>query len=163
MCRCTVDQVARYVGRVSGPLLDRFDLHVSLPPVKLSSLRHGVVGDSSDVVRERVVKARMRLQTMMNAAAGESVRTQVERLTDNVEPEGMRILHRSMEVLGLSLRAYVKVLRVSHTIAALHHMDSVTTAHIAEAIQYRVLDRDPTRPQARPTPEPLVDPNDVEA
>ncbi len=165
MCRCTLDQIARYVGRVSGPLLDRFDLHVSLPPVKLSSLRDGAQGETSEVVRARVIAARERLQqrAVAMAEAGDPARTHVERLTDCVQLEGMRMLHRSMEVLGLSLRAYVKVLRVSHTIAALAHSEIVTTAHVAEAIQYRVLDRDPTRPQARAQPEALADSRAAEA
>ena len=103
------------------------------------------------------------MNAQWSASDGDATRTQVERLTDNVQSEGMRMLHRSMEVLGLSLRAYVKVLRVSHTIAALAESSVVTTAHVAEAIQYRVLDRDPTRPQSRAQPEPLIDPKDVEA
>jgi len=165
MCRCTVDQVLRYMGRVSGPLLDRFDLHVSLPAVKLSSLRDGSVGEPSAVVRERVVEARawMRQRAQKARQHVSSERTFVERLTESVQPEGLRMLHRSMEVLGLSLRAYVKVLRISHTIAALAQSDVVTTAHVAEAIQYRVLDRDPMRPQSRATPAPLISGAAVEA
>jgi len=164
MCRCTIDQITRYMGRISGPLLDRFDLHVSLPPVKLAALREGSVGETSDVVRARVVQARDALHARMRRLSeGDPGRTLVERLTEQVQAEGLRMLHRSMEVLGLSLRAYVKVLRVAHTIAALAHTDVISASHVAEAIQYRVLDRDPTRPQSRATPTALIPEPEVDA
>jgi magnesium chelatase family protein len=148
LCSCPPDRVERYRARVSGPLLDRFDLHLALTPVDARSLREGARGESSDVIRERVVRARMRAR---ERAVRDDPSTQrvVSRYAEHTDADALALLDRSVDSLGLSVRAYVKVLRVSRTIADLQGADDVALVHMAEAIQYRLLDRR-IEPRRRP-------------
>lgn len=136
-CRCGPSQIARYRGRVSGPLLDRFDLQVAVPRVKARTMRKAAPGESSATVRSRVEQARIRL------ASGGS-RTKLEALTEGVTSEALTLLELGVERLKMSARAYLKALRIAHTIAALAASAEVQPSHTAEALQYRVLDREPT-------------------
>ncbi len=145
ICRCSPDQIQRYRNRISGPILDRFDIHVELSSVKLSRLRNTNKGEPSAVIAQRVAVAHLHKQQSetrnRNDGRGNR-RNAIELLSEDLRPEAMRLLHRSIETLGLSLRAYHKVLRVAHTIAHLASRDRVDASDVAEAIQYRVLDRD---------------------
>jgi magnesium chelatase family protein len=139
-CRCTMQQAERYRSRVSGPMIDRFDIHVQLPPVPVQALDDAARGEASADVRARVVAARARaLERVAGAttSAGSS-----HRLLQHVEAPARTLLVRSIDALGLSLRAYSKILHVSRTIADLAGEDAIRREHIAEAIQYRLLDRD---------------------
>jgi magnesium chelatase family protein len=151
VCRCSADTVKRYLGRVSGPLLDRFDLHVSLPAVPVRALRSLPNGEPSGVVRERVVVARQR-QSARRAGRGKPL--QLDDLTAELEPDALRFLHRTLAQLELSLRAYGKVLKVSRTIADLDGSDFVRIPHVAEAVQYRVLDREQQDPHQQSNTAP---------
>ena len=123
---------------VSGPLLDRFDLHVWLPTVQVRALRSLPIGESSEVVRERANAARARQRERMQLRT----RTpQLDELAAELEPDALRFLHRTLAQLELSLRAYGKVLKVSRTISDLDGSDAVRIPLVAEAVQYRVLDR----------------------
>jgi len=140
-CRCTPPQVMRYRGRVSGPLLDRIDLHVEVPrvPVGLLDLeRDG--GERSEAIRTRVVGARARQR-----ARGPSLNAHLPprelRRCCRLDDRGRKLLEAASERLGLSARAYTRILRVARTIADLAGEERITTAHLAEAIQYRSLDR----------------------
>jgi magnesium chelatase family protein len=135
-CRCGEHQIARYRGRVSGPLLDRFDLQVAVPRVSARTMRKATPGEPSMAVRQRVERARRRI------AAQES-RSDLESLTHGVSKEALTLLELGVERLKMSARAYLKSLRVAHTIAALEGSGEVLPAHTAEALQYRVLDREP--------------------
>jgi magnesium chelatase family protein len=135
-CRCGPSQIARYRGRVSGPLLDRFDLQVAVPRVSARTMRKAVPGEPSSTVRRRVEQARARL-----VSAG--ARTRLEALTEGVTSEALTLLELGVERLKMSARAYLKALRIAHTIAALDASAKVQSAHTAEALQYRVLDREP--------------------
>jgi magnesium chelatase family protein len=143
-CRCPPPLVERYRGRVSGPLLDRIDLHVEVPAVSLKELRSSA-GESTETVAARIAAARAlqverfgsQVATPTNAAMGPE---QLRRFC-RVDPAGRALLDAAFEKLGLSARALDRVLKVARTIADLNGSDAVRAAHLAEAIQYRSLDR----------------------
>jgi magnesium chelatase family protein len=143
-CRCPPPLVERYRGRVSGPLLDRIDLHVEVPAVSLKELRSSA-GESTETVAARVAAARSlqverfgsQVTTPTNAVMGPE---QLRRFC-RVDPAGRALLDAAFEKLGLSARALDRVLKVARTIADLNGGEAVRAAHLAEAIQYRSLDR----------------------
>lgn len=138
-CRCVPDRVGRYQGRVSGPLLDRFDLQVAVP--RLESLRHAPRGEPTETVRARVVAARALLDDVDRRARGEgATATGFERLVAACDPPALTLLDRATAALGTSARGYEKVLRVARTIAALAGRPRVDAGDVAEALQYRVVD-----------------------
>ncbi|MGH8504639.1 MAG: YifB family Mg chelatase-like AAA ATPase [Stenotrophobium sp.] len=141
-CRCTPDQVGRYRARISGPLLDRIDLQLFVPRVEAAALSVSRQPDaeSSAQVRERVVRCRdIQLQRADKPNARLSV-SEIER--DCVpEPAAQALLSTAMSRLGLSARAYHRVLKVARTIADLADSKTIGTAHVAEAVRYRELDR----------------------
>ncbi len=146
-CRCGAERVQSYRSKLSGPLLDRIDIHVSLPAVEVASLRTSQLGEASHAVRERVQRARDAQRARYEA--GETCAATNAQLTsrelDKVaapDDAGARLLVHAVEQLGLSARAYSKVLRVARTIADLDGSDAVRSPHIAEAIHARVLDRE---------------------
>jgi magnesium chelatase family protein len=139
VCRCAADRVERYRGRVSGPLLDRFDMHVVVPRMSPRALRRAPRGETSDVVRARVTAARGRREHR-NATLHAAVDA-LTRLDHGTEREAVSLLESAAEKLGLSARGFVKVLEVARTIADLDASDDVRAEHVAEAIQYRLLDR----------------------
>jgi magnesium chelatase family protein len=135
ICRCSYDQAQRYRSRVSGPVIDRFDLHLSLSAVPVHALCEERRGDSSLVVRERVALAR--------ACAAERGVASADDLLRALARAARELLFRAVDQLGLSLRAYTKILRVSRTLADLEGSGAVRVSHVAEAVQYRMLDRQP--------------------
>jgi magnesium chelatase family protein len=143
-CRCTPLQIERYRNRVSGPLLDRIDLHVEVPSVKLEELR-GAPGEASGPVAKRVQAARERQRIRFAANNGSPVNaamtTKLIEEHCGLDTAARRILDAAFERLGLSARAMTRILKVSRTIADLAASDSILSTHVAEAIQYRALDR----------------------
>jgi magnesium chelatase family protein len=139
-CRCNEVQVARYRRRISGPLLDRIDLHVDVPPLAESDFATEAPGERSAVVRQRVERARMRQlerQGVANALlpSGELVgRTRMDR-------EARALLRHACARLGLSARAHDRVVKVARTIADLQALGNVAHAHVAEALRFRGFDR----------------------
>jgi magnesium chelatase family protein len=143
-CVCTPSERSRYLGRLSGPLLDRIDLHVELPAVTHAELAPGVAVERSDAIRGRVLAARDRQRqryrgapTRVNAElAGRQLRRTVA-----LPAAAERLLGAAMSRLGLSARGHDRVLKVARTIADLDGRDAVTADDCAEAVQYRGLDR----------------------
>jgi magnesium chelatase family protein len=142
-CRCSPRQIRQYQARLSGPLLDRIDIHILVPSVRYRELTGPYSGESSEVIAERVLRARKKQQGRM---AGDGMLCNA-RLSDRQIPEfcaldadSHRLLEMAMERLGLSARAFTRILKVSRTIADLEDCEAIATRHVAEAIQYRSLD-----------------------
>ncbi len=151
-CSCGSMVVQRYLNKVSGPLLDRIDLHVEVTPVNYDELANDVPKEGSEEIRSRVMKARLIQIKRFSATQSEE---QPERIYSNAEmgsraikehcqidTESAEILKRAMNSLGFSARAYDRILKVARTIADLDDAQSIESKHIAEAIQYRSLDRE---------------------
>jgi magnesium chelatase family protein len=142
-CRCAPDQVQRYRGRVSGPLLDRIDLHVEVPPVSRGVLMGAVAdGPDSASVRRSVGNARARMmdrQGCLNHSLGGADLDRHARL----DTDGRRLLDQSAERLGLSARAFHRIVRVARTIADFDGVAEIAAEHVAEAVHFRCLDRSP--------------------
>ena len=144
-CRCDAERISRYRGRVSGPLLDRIDLHLHVPPATLDALGHRGPEEPSEVVGRRVCAARAlqraRLAECPAAHANGHMGPAEMRAYCRASPAVARLLQRAVESLGLSARAYHRVLKVARTIADLAGSESIGVEHAAEAVQYRALDR----------------------
>lgn len=145
-CGCSPERVRSYRARLSGPLLDRLDVHVALAPVSVSALQARIPGEATSTVRTRVERARAiqraRMESGEVGAATNGMLTQrdVERVASLCEA-GSRLLASAVTKLALSVRAYGKILRVARTLADLEGATAVASAHVAEAIGTRVLDR----------------------
>lgn len=143
-CRCTYAQIHRYRSRISGPLLDRIDIHVEVPAVPYRDLRGDGKAEPSTVVRRRVTAARARQATRFrrsriyaNAQMGSR---QIKKFCPIDDPS-CTLLEKAVDKLGLSARAYNRILKIARTIADLEGCDAIASDHVAEAIQYRTLDR----------------------
>ena len=143
-CRCSPQQIRQYQGKISGPLLDRIDLHIEVPSVKYRALSGKEVGESSAEIKNRVNLTRERQQKrfgnsgiMVNARMTEK---QIRKYCP-IDEESHKLMEMAIEKLGLSARAMNRILKVSRTIADLEGKDNIDPAHVAEAIQYRNLDR----------------------
>ncbi|HEV2493789.1 MAG TPA: YifB family Mg chelatase-like AAA ATPase [Terriglobia bacterium] len=143
-CTCTPPLIQRYVSKISGPLLDRIDIHIDMPAVKYRELRQDTGGQTSEEIRARVVEARER---QLARYRGEKIYSNAQmsprQITKycGISPDCERLLETAMTRLGLSARAHDRILKVARTIADLENAESISTTHISEAIQYRSLDR----------------------
>ncbi|MBN1754592.1 YifB family Mg chelatase-like AAA ATPase [bacterium] len=144
-CNCTSSQIQRYMSRISGPLLDRIDIHVEVPAVKYKELASEATGEKSPVIRERVNRARQiqldRFEQYKNIYSNAHMQTKLIRKFCTIDEQSNQLMKMAITKLGLSARAYDRILKVSRTIADLENSDRILPQHISEAIQYRTLDR----------------------
>lgn len=137
-------QIERYLSRISGPLLDRIDIHIEVPPVPFREMSDTTEGTSSATMREAVVAARQRQTARFGK---DSVRTNGKmkppqiRKYCRLQPDAESLLKHAMEEMGLSARAHDKILRISRTIADLEDAEHINASHLSEAINFRTLDR----------------------
>jgi magnesium chelatase family protein len=143
-CTCTPHQIRKYLGRLSGPLLDRIDIHVEVPRLSPDELEQFAPSEPSDAVRGRVCAARERQSErftgsgiVCNADMTAGAIREFCRLDESVAS----LLRAAVDQFGLSARAYDRILKVSRTIADLEGADGLMVHHVAEAVQYRSLDR----------------------
>jgi magnesium chelatase family protein len=145
-CVCGAGVVQKYLNRVSGPLLDRIDIHLEVTPVPFSELTAERASEQSADVRSRVMGARKIQEERYSGSKGiycnAQMSTKLLRSVCKISPEGVQLLKTAMERLGLSARAYDRILKVSRTIADLAASNEILNEHLAEAIQYRSLDRE---------------------
>ncbi|HUL10899.1 MAG TPA: YifB family Mg chelatase-like AAA ATPase [Methylococcaceae bacterium] len=146
-CHCTSDQVQRYRSRISGPLLDRIDMHIEVPRVSHEVLRDGAPGgeENSAAIRNRVTQARQRALARTGLANAALTPQQIKRFC-RLNDRCQQTLEQAVTKLGLSHRAYHRILKVARTIADLAGSESIELLHLSEAISYRRLDRAPVGP-----------------
>ena len=151
-CICTPGQRARYMSKISGPLMDRIDIQCEITPVPFKDLSQVKEGEPSSAIRERVIRARkIQEERYGNGNANDNGKERIHcnaQMTEKMihkyakpDEEGMEMLRRAMERFSLSARAYSRILKVARTIADLDGSEQVKSQHIAEAIGYRMLDR----------------------
>ncbi|MBX7168814.1 MAG: YifB family Mg chelatase-like AAA ATPase [Pirellulales bacterium] len=143
-CHCTVPQIERYMAKISGPLLDRIDLHIEVPAVPYGELASKQSGTSSAQMREGVTAARhLQQQRFKHSGTRHNAQMSTRQIRQHcaLDAAGQELLKAAMHELGLSARAHDKVLRVARTIADLDGCERINSAHLAEAINYRMLDR----------------------
>jgi magnesium chelatase family protein len=143
-CRCSASQIRSYQTKISGPLLDRIDLHIEVPSVKYRALAGKEEGEPSAMIKKRVDAAREKQEKRF----GNSGVVTNARMTDRhirsfcaIDEASHQLMEMAIEKLGLSARAMNRILKVSRTIADLEGLERIESAHVAEAIQYRSLDR----------------------
>ena len=145
-CSCPPGSVHRYMNRISGPLMDRIDLHIEVTPVSIQEMASSDIGESSAAIRERVIRARKvqeeRFRGVEGVHTNAMMNSKMLRAYCHLSAESARLLERAMERLNLSARAYDRILKVARTIADLAGEAEIGVAHIAEAINYRSLDRE---------------------
>ncbi|MFH1749978.1 MAG: YifB family Mg chelatase-like AAA ATPase, partial [bacterium] len=140
-CICTANQIAKYRKKISGPLLDRIDLHIKVPRVKYEKLEEDKPGERSEIVRKRVQKARniqiSRFQDQENVYANGDMKVRQIKKYCNLDQEGVGLLRSAAENLALSARAYHRILKIARTIADQEEKENIKNTHLAEALQYR--------------------------
>lgn len=145
-CTCNSGMIQRYMSKISGPLLDRIDIHIEVPAVKYKELSSTAKGESSEEIRKRVVRARQtqiqRFHETPTIHNNADMPTREIRKYCKLDEQSSELLKMAMTKLGLSARAYDRILKVSRTIADLEGAQNIQPAHISEAIQYRSLDRE---------------------
>jgi len=139
-CRCTPDQIARYRGKISGPLLDRIDIQIEVPAVSQEALLKQADGETSEVIQQRVEAARQRQLARQGKPNAQLSVTEIDALCAP-DAQGAALLQQVITRLNLSARAYHRVLKVARSIADLAGSENILTPHIAEAVQYRRMDK----------------------
>ncbi len=145
-CRCTINEIRKYIRKISGPLLDRIDIHIEVPALTPEELRERKEGEPSEIIRERIKKAREiqleRYKKEKGIYSNAHLNSRLIKKYIKIDGEGENLILKAMENLGLSARAYSRILKLSRTIADLEGSTQIKPHHIAEAINYRTLDRE---------------------
>jgi len=145
-CHCTPPMIQRYVSKISGPLLDRIDIHIEVPAVKYKELRAPSSSEDSAAVRARVIAARQRQTERFKREKTTSCNAQMApkmiRKHCAINADGEKLLESAVTRLGLSARAHDRIFKVARTIADLDESEDIQCKHLSEANQYRTLDRD---------------------
>jgi magnesium chelatase family protein len=140
MCTCTAAQIIRYRQKISGPIMDRIDLHIEVPRLSFDKLQEGGIEESSNKIRERVESARLvqnkRFANLPIVSNSEMSSDQIKTYCE-LDEEGKNLLRSAVTALKLSARGYHRIIKISRTIADLANSEKITPMHIAEAIQYR--------------------------
>jgi len=139
-CQCSPNMITKYRNRISGPLLDRIDIHIEVPAVKYKEMAGEATGEPSEKVRERVETARAVQRKRLGHANAQLTPKEIKQHC-RLDADCQELLKMAMTELNLSARAYDRILKVSRTIADLDNAPSIQSQHISEAIQYRSLDR----------------------
>jgi len=143
-CTCTLPQILRYRSKISGPLMDRIDIHIEVPAVRYRDLAGETSGEESETVKKRVDRAR---EIQRQRFAGKRIYCNAQMTSRylkkycQIGEDSKALLEQAIDKLGLSARAYTRILKIARTIADLENVESLTAQHISEAIQYRSLDR----------------------
>lgn len=143
-CSCTPNEINKYMGKISGPLLDRIDIQIEVSPVKYEKLENDEISESSEVIKERVNRARKIQQERYkdtNIVCNAGLTPSLINKYCKLGKEEKVILQSAFQKLGLSARAYNRILKVARTIADMAQCENINVEHLAEAIQYRSLDR----------------------
>lgn len=143
-CTCTPQAISKYMGKISGPLLDRIDIQIEVSPVKYEKLGNDEISESSETIKKRVNSARkiqIERYKQENIYSNSSLTPKLISKYCKLDSEGKKILQTAFEKMGLSARAYGRILKVARTIADLDNCENIQKTHIAEAIQYRSLDK----------------------
>ncbi|MFQ5452943.1 MAG: YifB family Mg chelatase-like AAA ATPase [Candidatus Zixiibacteriota bacterium] len=144
-CNCSTSEIQRYMSRISGPLLDRIDIHISVPSVKFKELSSDTCGEKSEFISKRVNEARKtqieRFKNEPKIFCNAHMESSDTRRYCKINEKSQSLLSMAISKQGLSARAYDRILKVSRTIADLAHSENIEMGHIAEAIHYRTLDR----------------------
>ena len=143
-CRCGTNKIQDYLGKISGPLLDRIDIHIELPPIKYKELADTKNSESSLAIKARIEKARSTQRERFKEDrifSNASMNTRLVKKYCALEEEAAKLLKMALTELGLSARAYDKILKIARTIADLAASGHILPGHISEAIQYRILDK----------------------
>jgi magnesium chelatase family protein len=143
-CLCTPHQIQTYRAKISGPLMDRIDIHIEVPAIKFNEIASDVTAESSTLIRERVTRARQAQHVRFKSDgiyANAHMKPRHIRKYCKIDEDSLHLMEMAMNRLGLSARAYARILKVSRTIADLESSEKIASHHISEAIQYRSLDR----------------------
>jgi magnesium chelatase family protein len=145
-CTCTHGQIRKYLSKISGPLLDRIDIHIEIPPITYTEISSKKEEESSEKIRERVERARkIQMERFKNEKGiyfNAHMKQKHIKKYINISKESENLLKEAMEKLNLSARAYIRILKISRTIADLEESEEIKPAHVAEAIEYRALDKE---------------------
>ena len=143
-CRCTAQQIRSYRSKISGPLLDRIDIHIEVPAVRYRDLSAQSTAESSEIIMKRVNRARDKQKSRFKNIGTNNNATMTNKEIKKfctLDDDSHRLIEMAIDRLGLSARAYTRILKVARTIADLEEEKNIQAHHISEAIQYRNLDR----------------------